>query len=438
MDVLSFITLQNPPRCRILILDSLPSNFRTSSTKGSVMEVLVILLVILSVVFLLAKLMSKAPKQRTKKEDASSILKPKDMVPLAVDHFEKITEDMIGVLETRLTHPNYHAEKALLYAVRVSKIVPEVKTMKTLASRWATACAGSGGYGLLAGSSSPNYSRVLRLLCETYHQRFAELSHEMVLRAIETAQDRKTAKAKQNAVLRAVDRVEKARDEFVSSDLLGLTEQVNHTGLLLNQYANSMIDSSPSKPPDLLRSLAILKTKEIVSVSIVFLDLETTGLDEFAQVVEVAVVDNEGNTLLDTLVKPTEPIPPGATEIHGISNQDVANSPNFAEVWQEQLQPVLTNKTVCIWNTAFDLRIIHQTLFEYELPPHSIQKAYCVMKLYADFNSSWNPVRKQKTWRKLSVAAEQCGIPLPNDLHRALTDAKLTREVFHYIANHAE
>lgn len=56
------------------------------------------------------------------------------------------------------------------------------------------------------------------------------------------------------------------------------------------------------------------------------------------------------------------------------------------------------------------------------------------MKLYADFNSIWNPARKQKTWRNLSIAAEECGIPLPNNLHRALADAELTRRVFHYIA----
>jgi DNA polymerase-3 subunit epsilon len=259
------------------------------------------------------------------------------------------------------------------------------------------------------------------------------------LQAIESAEQKKTEKAKQNAILRAADRIEKAKVEFLHGDSLGLEGQIIFTKNLLNQYANSMIGSStPPKPLDLLRSLASLKSKQIVSDSFVILDTETTGLDENAQVVEVAVIDYEGNILLDTLVKPTESIPPRATEIHGISNQDVTNAPTFAEVWQEQLQPILMDKTVCIWNAAFDLRVIHSSLFEYDLPPHDIQKVSCIMKLYADFNGVWNPARKQKTWQKLSVAAEQCGISLPSNLHRAGADAELTRRVFNYIANHPE
>jgi DNA polymerase-3 subunit epsilon len=407
------------------------------------MKVLIILVVVIGIIVLLVKTISKPAKQpstqRIEKGDGFSVFSPQDMVPFAVDHFEKITEDMIGVFEFELTKEAYQAEKALLYALRVSKIVPEVKTMKTLASRWGTAYAGAGGQGLLAGSSSPNYSRALRLLREIYCQRFAELSHEIVLKASESAEQRKTAKAKQNDILRAVNRIEKAKVEFLHGDSLGLERQVIFTKDLLNQYANSFIDSSvPTKPIDLLHSLATLKSQQVVSDSFVFLDTETTGLDEFAEVVEVAVIDSEGNTLVDTLVKPTGPIPEAATEIHGISDQDVVNSPTFAEVWQEQLQPVFVDKSVCIWNAVFDLRIIHQTLFEYDLPPHDIQKVSCIMKLYADFNGVWNPARKQKTWQKLSVAAEQCGIPLPSNLHRAGADAELTRGVFNYIANHPE
>lgn len=332
------------------------------------MKFLIILVVVIVIIVLLVKTTSKPAKQpskqRIEKGNGFSVFSPQDMVPFAVDHFEKITEDMIGVLEANLTQRTYQDEKALLYAIRVSKLVPEVKTMKTLASRWSTAYGGAGGYSLLAGNSSSNYNRVLRLLSEIYSQRFAELSHEIVLQAVASAQERKTTKAKQNAIIRAVDKIEKSMDEFVSSDLLGLKEQVSYTSNLLNLYANSMIDSTASsKPPDLLRSLATLKSQQIVSDSYVFLDTETTGLDEFAEVAEVAVIDSEGNTLVDTLVKPTEPIPPKATEIHGISNQDVVNSPTFSEVWQEQLQPNLADKNVCIWNAVFDLRIIHQTLF---------------------------------------------------------------------------
>ncbi|MFB6287159.1 MAG: 3'-5' exonuclease, partial [Candidatus Bipolaricaulia bacterium] len=40
-----------------------------------------------------------------------------------------------------------------------------------------------------------------------------------------------------------------------------------------------------------------------------FLDTETTGIDERAEICEIAVVAADGTSLVDTLVRPTGPIP---------------------------------------------------------------------------------------------------------------------------------
>ncbi|MCW3664158.1 3'-5' exonuclease, partial [Burkholderia cenocepacia] len=58
----------------------------------------------------------------------------------------------------------------------------------------------------------------------------------------------------------------------------------------------------------------------------ILLDTETTGLDESAEIVEIAVIDDAGNVLLNTLVKPKHPIPNSATAIHGITNAMVATA----------------------------------------------------------------------------------------------------------------
>ncbi len=42
------------------------------------------------------------------------------------------------------------------------------------------------------------------------------------------------------------------------------------------------------------------------------LDTETTGLYD-AEIVELSIIDTAGNVLLDTLVRPTRPIPAEAT-----------------------------------------------------------------------------------------------------------------------------
>ena len=51
---------------------------------------------------------------------------------------------------------------------------------------------------------------------------------------------------------------------------------------------------------------------------IVIIDTETTGIGPCDEVIELAVLDTHGRVLLDTLVRPTCPIDPGAARVHGL------------------------------------------------------------------------------------------------------------------------
>ena len=67
-----------------------------------------------------------------------------------------------------------------------------------------------------------------------------------------------------------------------------------------------------------------------------YFDLETTGLDPHEdRIVEIAwlsATDLEEGDAYDTLINPEVPIPAEATEVHGISDEDVAEAPTFEEV----------------------------------------------------------------------------------------------------------
>ena len=87
----------------------------------------------------------------------------------------------------------------------------------------------------------------------------------------------------------------------------------------------------------------------------VYLDTETTGLsaNAGAKIVEVAIVDDSGRTLLNTLVDPRVTIPWQATSVHGITNDMVGGMPNLNSL-MPQIRETITGETVVIYNSTFD------------------------------------------------------------------------------------
>jgi len=116
----------------------------------------------------------------------------------------------------------------------------------------------------------------------------------------------------------------------------------------------------------------------------VILDTETTGTSPHDEIVQIALVGSDGRVLYDSLVKPTRPIPPGATAIHGICDADVRHAPSFPEVYS-RVREILSGKRIIIYNAQFDLRLIHQTLAKHNLLPYGLDsdQADCAMLVYS-------------------------------------------------------
>ncbi|MCY4410095.1 MAG: 3'-5' exonuclease, partial [Caldilineaceae bacterium] len=74
---------------------------------------------------------------------------------------------------------------------------------------------------------------------------------------------------------------------------------------------------------------AAARARAILDERPLFFDTETTGLNSSAEIVEVGIVDAEGNTLLESLVRPIRRIPSDAVAVHGISNAMVRNAPTW-------------------------------------------------------------------------------------------------------------
>ncbi len=184
--------------------------------------------------------------------------------------------------------------------------------------------------------------------------------------------------------------------------------------------------------------MASAQAKLIMQQDPLILDTETTGLQGDAEICEIAVMDSHGRTLIDQLVNPVGSIPPEVTEIHGITNDEVDGAPGFEHLWP-QLTTTLVGRTVVIFNSDFDLRLLRQSGKTAGVADmgalHSISRnTFCAMKLYAQYYGAWNRSRGSYAWQSLNAAGLQCGIALPPDLHRARADVALTLKVMEYMA----
>jgi len=178
------------------------------------------------------------------------------------------------------------------------------------------------------------------------------------------------------------------------------------------------------------------EASELLSLHPVFIDTETTGLDEKAEICDIAVVDCDGSTILSTLVRPRYPIPEKVTAIHGITNEMVKDAPTFGEVWP-LLRALFWNRPVVTYNAAYDSRMIvqsHQAIIESEqLRPVPRLDYRCAMLLFARWYGDWDEYRRGYRWQKLERAAACAGYPAWS-AHRALGDTLATLAVVGWLA----
>ena len=163
----------------------------------------------------------------------------------------------------------------------------------------------------------------------------------------------------------------------------------------------------------------------VASPDVVYLDTETTGLDARAEIVEIAVIDNAGTTLLDTLVRPDGVIPFEVVRIHGINDEMVAGAPRWPEVYPTLLD-LLRDRTVIVYNAEFDYRLVNQMNRRSGFPTCA-DPWHCAMKQYAAFATDWHERYGNYRWHKLDVALARFGHSKTG--HRARPDALACRLV---------
>lgn len=162
------------------------------------------------------------------------------------------------------------------------------------------------------------------------------------------------------------------------------------------------------------------------------IDTETTGLQN-QQMCQIAILKSDG-TQYKSLVKPTIPISPDATRVHGITNEDVQEAPSAASV-----ALMIPEQGMFLgYNSPFDIKTIYNSLEAIEADVPYMDKTYQgydVMQLYSAFRGEWDEYHGNYRWFKLADACKQCGIEADHTgFHDAMFDVIMTEKLMKYIA----
>jgi DNA polymerase III subunit epsilon len=165
------------------------------------------------------------------------------------------------------------------------------------------------------------------------------------------------------------------------------------------------------------------------SARLVILDTETTGLDprQGHRIIEIACVEMVSRRLTrNTFYKKIHPereIDEGATQVHGISIEDLEGSPKFAEIADEFLQYV-TGAELIIHNAPFDVGFLNAELKRVNKP---MIADICTVTDTLAMARDLHPGRKNT----LDALCERYEVDnSARTLHGALMDAELLAEVY--------
>ena len=106
-------------------------------------------------------------------------------------------------------------------------------------------------------------------------------------------------------------------------------------------------------------------------------------------------------------------------DVHGISYEDLRESPEFSEVWQSVKQLLISADCVVIHNAPFDLRHLHNVLSLYHLPSVSFNYVCSLQLCRYHF--------PELPYHSLADMAEKFGITFQH--HDALEDAETCAKI---------
>lgn len=160
------------------------------------------------------------------------------------------------------------------------------------------------------------------------------------------------------------------------------------------------------------------------------LDTETTGLRD-AYVCDLGIIDTRGHVVMAYRLNPLAPIEPGASRVHGITNDAVKDALTWEDIHDEFVD-LIDGKRVIIFNAAYDTGVIRNELTRIHRDHRMVDRIMdtaqweCAMLYAAEWRGDWNAYFGNYRWPKLvELAPDEADHSAVGDCRATLTALRL-------------
>lgn len=189
------------------------------------------------------------------------------------------------------------------------------------------------------------------------------------------------------------------------------------------------IEQIPKKIISLCKSIIDLQYQafnyDTPTADIIVLDTETTGLNtQTDELLQVSIIDSNGNTLYNSYLKPLRKRRwQDAERVNGILPDTVANAPTILDEVAKIHKIVSTAKTIVGYNIDFDLGFLSAVGIDV---PDNVE-IVDVMRVFAEIYGEWNDYYGGYKFQKLTTCADYYGYEWGDDTaHDSLSDCRAT------------
>ena len=229
----------------------------------------------------------------------------------------------------------------------------------------------------------------------------------------------------------SIDEVTKATDKQLESFFKPERERKNRKAREERQRLREKRLAKIERQEYVKRTIPEIENK--VKHKGIVIDTETTGLNpKKDELLQVSIIDIDGNVLFNSYFKPKATSWTSAERVNGISPEMVENAPKISEKIKEINEIVYNSETIIGYNTDFDLSFLYYN----GLILSENTKFIDVMTRFAEIYGEWSDYFGDYKWQKLISAADYYNYDWNSHLenaHNSLADCYATLYIYQQI-----